>query len=199
MLLPVPPNLRIRRVVQALLGVAAYGVGMGLMVASQLGLSPWQVLDQGIALRTSLSMGTITVLTGFLVLLGWIPLKERPGLGTILNVAVIGPVLDLTIHLLPESADLWQRIVMLLAGVLLTGLATGVYIGAGLGPGPRDGLMTGFARRGIAVRRVRTIIELVVLAVGWLLGGTVGVGTVAFALLIGPVAQFALERWSVRP
>lgn len=180
-----------------MVGLVIYGAGIGLMVRSQLGLNPWQVFHEGASLRTGLTMGTITIITGALVLFLWIPLKERVGAGTVLNVLTIGPVLDLTLWLVPVTDDLWLRGVYLVGGVVLVGLATGLYVGAGLGPGPRDGLMTGLAKRGLSIRFARTMIEVVVLAIGWLLGGTVGVGTVLFAVSIGPLTQFFLGRFEV--
>jgi len=187
----------VRRFTQVTGGVVLFGVGHALMVESRLGLNPWQVFHEGVARRTGLTMGMVTIATGLLVLAAWVPLDERIGIGTALNVALIGPTLDLTLWLLPTPDLVLTRWVWLVAGILLTGVATGVYIGAGLGPGPRDGLMTGLARRGITIRRVRTFIEVIVLALGWFLGGTVGVGTVLFALAIGPIVQPALRRWTI--
>lgn len=180
-----------------MVGLVAYGIGIGVMVRSELGLNPWQVFHEGASIQTGLTMGTITIITGVCVLLLWIPLHERVGAGTLLNVLTIGPVLDLTLWLVPETETLWLRIGYLVGGTVLVGLATGMYVGAGLGPGPRDGLMTGLAKRGWSIRLARTIIEISVLALGWLLGGTVGVGTVFFALAIGPLSQFFLARWVV--
>lgn len=197
-MLPVPASNRVRRFAQLMAGLAVYGFGIGIMVRSELGLNPWQVFHQGVSLRTGLTMGMVTILTGGLVLLGWIPLGERIGAGTLLNVLTIGPVLDLTLWLVPETTDLALRIAYLLLGTVLVGLATGLYVGAGLGPGPRDGIMTGLARRGWSLRRARTVIEVTVLAVGWILGGTVGVGTVVFALAIGPLVHVFLPRLTVR-
>lgn len=169
------------------------------MVRADLGLSPWQVLHQGISERTGLAMGTIVILTGAVVLLGWIPLRERFGLGTILNVALIGNVLNFTLLALPDSfGSLPYRWIAMLGGVTLIGIGSGLYIGAGMGPGPRDGLMTGLARRGLHIGAVRAGLEVTVLVVGWILGGTVGFGTVAFATLIGPLIAFFLPRMTVR-
>ena len=196
-MLAIPRSRRVRRFTQVTGGVVLFGVGHALMVESRLGLNPWQVLHEGVARRTGLTMGMVTIATGLLVLAAWVPLDERIGIGTALNVALIGPTLDLTLWLLPTPDLALTRWVWLVAGILLTGVATGVYIGAGLGPGPRDGLMTGLAKRGITIRRVRTFIEVTVLALGWFLGGTVGVGTVLFALAIGPIVQPALRRWTI--
>ncbi len=169
------------------------------MVRADLGLSPWQVFHQGISERTGLAMGTVVILTGVVVMLGWIPLRERIGLGTVLNVALIGNVLNLTLLLLPDSlGSLPVRWVAMLGGVTMVGLGSGLYIGAGMGPGPRDGLMTGLARRGLHIGAVRAGLEVSVLVIGWRLGGTVGAGTIAFATLIGPLVAFFLPRMTVR-
>ncbi len=169
------------------------------MVRADLGLSPWQVFHQGVADRTGLAMGTVVIMTGIVVLLGWIPLRERFGLGTILNVAIIGNILNLTLLVLPETmGPLASRWLAMLGGVTLIGIGSGLYIGAGMGPGPRDGLMTGLARRGLHIGGVRAVLEISVLIIGWVLGGTVGPGTVAFALLIGPLVAFFLPRFTVR-
>jgi uncharacterized membrane protein YczE len=188
-----------RRLTQLYLGLVLYGVSMALMVESSLGLDPWDVFHQGLARRTGLSIGTITIAVGALVLLLWIPLRQRPGLGTVSNVVVIGLAVDAALALLPTVQWLPTRIAFLVAGILLNGIATGLYIGARLGPGPRDGLMTGYValRPGRSIRVVRTVIEVTVLAVGALLGGTVGVGTVAYAVSIGPLAHLFIPTFSV--
>lgn len=192
---PVP-----RRLVQLAVGLVLYGVTMGLMVRSGLGLDPWDVFHEGLANRTPLSFGTVTILVGALVLLAWIPLRQRPGVGTVANVLVIGLAADATLWLVAEPEPMALQVAYLVAGILGNGVAGGLYIGAGLGPGPRDGLMTGLVRRtGRSVRLVRTTIELSVLGVGWLIGGTVGVGTVLYALAIGPLVQLALGWFTVRP
>jgi uncharacterized membrane protein YczE len=167
------------------------------MVRANLGLSPWMVFHQGVSVRSGLSIGTITVLTGLGVLLLWIPLRERWGVGTVLNVMVIGPVLDGVLAVLPEASGLFGWVFML-GGVVTVGLGSGLYIGAAMGPGPRDGVMTGLARRGISVRAARTIIEVSVVVLGWVLGGSVGAGTLAFAVGIGPSVQFFLHRFDLR-
>ncbi|MCG5435876.1 membrane protein YczE [Micromonospora foliorum] len=195
-------NLRhrpVRRLVQLYLGLALYGVSMALMIRSHLGLDPWDVFHQGLSELTGLSFGTVTIGVGALVLLLWIPLRQRPGLGTVSNVVVIGLVVDATLALLPAGGPLSVRIAMLVTGIVANGAATALYLGARLGPGPRDGLMTGYVARrpGRSVRLVRTVIEVTVLALGWLLGGTVGVGTVAYALAIGPLAQFFIPLFAV--
>nr|WP_238420007.1 hypothetical protein [Streptomyces taklimakanensis] len=164
------------------------------MVRADLGLGPWDVFHQGIAGHSGLTIGTVVIITGAAVLLLWIPLRERPGLGTVSNVIVVGLAMDGTLAALPEPGALAVRAPLLVAAVALNGVATGLYITARFGPGPRDGLMTGLHRvTGRSVRLVRTGIELVVLAVGFLLGGTVGAGTVLYALAIGPLSQFFLR------
>lgn len=195
-------NLRyrpVRRLTQLYAGLVLYGVSMALMIRSGLGLNPWDVFHQGLARGTGLSFGTVTIAVGALVLLLWIPLRQRPGLGTVSNVVVIGLVVDAALAVLPAGGPLAVRIGLLVAGIVGNGAATGLYIGARLGPGPRDGLMTGLVARrpGWSIRVVRTGIEVAVLAVGWLLGGTVGVGTVAYALAIGPLTQLFLARFTV--
>ncbi|RAO02574.1 membrane protein YczE [Micromonospora noduli] len=195
-------NLRhrpVRRLVQLYLGLTLYGVSMALMIRSDLGLDPWDVFHQGLSELTGLSFGTVTIGVGALVLLLWIPLRQRPGLGTVSNVVVIGLVVDATLALLPAAGPLSVQIAMLVTGIVANGAATALYLGAQLGPGPRDGLMTGYVARrpGRSIRLVRTVIEVTVLALGALLGGTVGVGTVAYALAIGPLAQFFIPLFAV--
>ena len=164
-----------------------------MMLRSGLGLNPWDVFHEGLAERTLLSFGTVVIISGAFVLLLWIPLRERPGLGTISNMLVIGLAADLGLWLLPEITLLSAQSAMLAGGIILNGIATSAYIGAGFGPGPRDGLMTGVAARtGWSIRSVRTGIELTVLATGWILGGTVGVGTILYAVLIGSIVHLTL-------
>jgi uncharacterized membrane protein YczE len=187
-----------RRLVQLYLGLVLYGFSMALLVRSQLGVMPWDVLHQGIARRVGLTLGTVTIIVGVIVLLLWIPLRERPGLGTVSNVIVIGLAVDASVAVLPAVPDLWLRMVLVAAGVTLNGVATAAYIGVRMGSGPRDGLMTGFERRtGGSVRIVRTVIEIAVVATGWLLGGTLGLATVLYALGIGPLVQVFLPRLTV--
>jgi uncharacterized membrane protein YczE len=177
------------RLAQLLGGLLLYGLSSSLLVLSRLGLDPWDVFHQGLARHTPLAIGTWVIIVGFVVLLLWIPLRQRPGIGTLGNVVLVGTTMDVVLgHVHPPHA-MAARIACLVAGVFLNGVATGAYIGAGLGPGPRDGLMTGLAARGHSIRVVRTRIEVAVLATGWLLGGTVGVGTVLYALSIGPLAH----------
>ncbi|MFF7457848.1 YitT family protein [Kitasatospora sp. NPDC008115] len=188
-----------RRLPQLFGGLALYGASMGLMLRSGLGLDPWDVFHQGLQGTFGLSVGAWVTICGALVLLLWIPLRQLPGLGTLANVLVIGAAMDATVSLVDAPGALWARIALMVGAIVLNGLATGLYIGARLGPGPRDGLMTGLHRRtGGSLRLIRTGIELIVLAAGFLLGGTVGVGTVAYALAIGPLAQFFLP-WCTVP
>jgi len=180
----------VRRLPQLVAGLTLYGASMALQVRSTLGLDPWDVLHDAVSRRTGLTFGTVTAITGALVLLCWLPLRQRPGVGTVANIVLIAVAVDATLAVLPAPEALVTRVAFLIGGVVLNGLATAVYIGARLGPGPRDGLMTGLhARTDVSVRLVRTAIEITVLAVGWLLGGTVGVGTVLYALAIGPLTQ----------
>ncbi|MGY9067362.1 membrane protein YczE [Streptomyces sp. CAS3] len=184
--------------VQLYVGLTLYGVSSALLVTSGLGLEPWGVLHQGLARRTGLSIGEVAIVVGAAVLLLWIPLRLRPGLGTVSNVFLIGLSLDGTLALLPPAHSLLARVPLMLAGVLLNGAATGLYIAARFGPGPRDGLMTGLHQRtGRSIRLMRTIIEVAVVATGFVLGGTIGVGTVLYALSIGPLAQFFLRVFAL--
>ena len=198
------PSLRGRRLTHRLIqlyaGLALYGASMALLIRSTLGNMPWDVLHQGIAGRIGWSIGTVSIAVGALVLLAWIPLRQRPGLGTVSNVVVIGLAVDATLAVVPAPSALLPRVGLLAAGVLLNAVATAAYIGVHLGPGPRDGLMTGLvARTGGSVRLVRTSIEVAVVVTGWLLGGTLGVGTVVYAGAIGPLVQLLLPRLSLRP
>lgn len=168
-----------------------------MIVASGLGLGPWDVFHQGLSEQIGIQLGWVVIGVGLAVLLLWIPLRQRPGIGTISNAIVIGLVIDATLTVLSQPGSLVARAGLLVVGVIGSGIATGLYIGAGLGPGPRDGLMTGLAARGHSIRVVRTSIELTVLVVGWLLGGTVGIGTVLYALSIGPLAHFFIPRLTV--
>ena len=188
-----------RRLVQLYAGLVLYGLSMALLVRSGLGVMPWDVLHQGLARQLGWSLGVVTIVVGALVLLAWIPLRERPGLGTVSNVVVIGLALDAALAVLPEPSSLPLRIALVPLGIALNAVATAAYIGVHLGPGPRDGLMTGLVRRtGRSVRVVRTSIEATVVLLGWLLGGTVGLGTVLYALAIGPLVQPLMPRLSVR-
>jgi uncharacterized membrane protein YczE len=165
---------------------------------ARLGVDPWDVLHQGLSRRLGLGVGTWAIIVGALVMVLWLPLRQRPGLGTLSNVLVVGLVIDLVLALIPSVHGLAARYAVMASGVLLNGIATGAYIGAGLGPGPRDGLMVGLAGRGHSVRVVRTCIELTVLMTGWLLGGTVGIGTVVYAVGIGPIAHIFIPALGIR-
>ncbi|WHM39751.1 hypothetical protein [Streptomyces sp. BPTC-684] len=187
-----------RRLLQLYVGLTLYGVSSALLVRSGLGLEPWGVLHQGIAERTGLTIGVVSIIVGALVLLLWIPIRQRPGLGTVSNVFAIGIAMDSTLALVPDVRGLAAQIPLLVGGILLNGVATGLYISARFGPGPRDGLMTGLHRlTGRSIRLVRTSIEVAVVVTGFLLGGSLGVGTVAYALAIGPLAQFFLRFFAV--
>ncbi|MGH3763425.1 YczE/YyaS/YitT family protein [Actinophytocola sp.] len=188
---PVPVTTRpLRRVTQLAGGLVLYGVSMGLMIRGGLGLDPWDVLHEALSRRTGLTFGTVTAIVGALVLLCWVPLRQRPGVGTVANIVLIALAVDATLALVGQADAMAPRIVLMVAGVVLNALATAAYLGVRLGPGPRDGLMTGLVERtGVSVRVIRTGIELTVLATGWLLGGTVGAGTVLYALAIGPLTQ----------
>jgi uncharacterized membrane protein YczE len=188
----------LRRLVQLYAGLVLYGVSMALLVQSSLGVMPWDVLHQGIARQTGLSLGTVTVLVALVVLLAWVPLRQRPGLGTVSNVVVIGLAVDAALAVLPSPSATAVQLAFGAAGVLLNAVATAAYIGVRLGPGPRDGLMTGLVRRtGRSVRLVRTSIEVAVVAAGWSLGGRLGLLTVVYALSIGPLVHALLPRLQV--
>jgi uncharacterized membrane protein YczE len=191
----------LRRFVQLQVGLVLYGTSMALMIKSSLGLDPWDVFHQGLAEVTGLRFGLIVIGVGAIVLLLWIPLRQRPGVGTVSNVIVIGLAVDRALALLPAPDLVAVRVAFLVAGIVGNGAATGLYIGARLGPGPRDGLMTGFValKPGRSIRLVRTVIEVTVLGVGWLLGGTVGVGTVLYAVSIGPLAHVFIPLFTVAP
>jgi uncharacterized membrane protein YczE len=188
-LLPPP---RKQRLAWLFPGLVLYGVSDGMILLAGLGVDPWDVLHQGLSRRLGFGVGTWAVIVGVIVLALWIPLGQRPRLGTICNVVVVGIVIDIVLAVFAPAHQITIRWVLMLSGVVLNAIATAAYIGAGLGPGPRDGLMTGLAARGHSVRIVRTAIELTVLAAGWLLGGTIGIGTVIYALAIGPLAHYFL-------
>jgi uncharacterized membrane protein YczE len=187
-----------RRTIQLFAGLVLYGVGMALMVESRLGLTSWDVFHQGLSRVTGVSFGLVVILLGIPILLLWIPLRQRPGFGTVANLLVIGLVVDAALAVIP-NAPLWVRAGYLITGILVIGIGTGLYIGARMGPGPRDGLMTGIVARcpRLSIRLVRTVLELTVLGLGWLLGGTVGLGTLAFALSIGPLAQLFIPMFTI--
>lgn len=181
------------RLVQLYAGLILFGISSGLLVRARLGLDPWDVLHQGIARHVGLRIGTVVIIVGALALLAWIPLRQRPGLGTVSNMILIGLTINVTLAVVADTSSLALRWLEMLGAILLCGAASGMYIGAHFGPGPRDGLMTGLSRRtGISIRLTRALLEFSVLVSGWLLGGTVGVGTVLFAALIGPLVQYFL-------
>ncbi len=198
----VPPAARDRlghRLMRLLVGLVLYGVSLSLLVLARLGIDPWDVFQQGLARHTGIPIGTWVITVSVAVLCLWIPLRQRPGLGTLLNVIVIGTVMDLVLAHVTPPTTLPLRMTALFLGVGLNGVATGLYIGAGLGPGPRDGLMVGLAARGLSIRLVRTAIEVTVLVIGWRLGGNVSWGTLLYALAIGPLAQMFIPRLAIRP
>ncbi len=187
-----------RRLSQLLLGLALYGLTLGMMIRATLGNAPWDVLHQGLAIHLPISIGTAVIAMSVVVLLFWIPLRELPGLGTVLNSVLVGLTADLTLAFLDAPEAIWQRGLLMAGGVVLNALATALYIGSQFGPGPRDGLMTGLHRRtGVSIRLVRTGLEVVVVAIGWVLGGVVGLGTVLYAVAIGPLVQLMLPLFIV--
>lgn len=187
-----------RRLIQLYIGLILYGVSAAMYVRADLGADPWNVFHLGVAHIFSLSLGVVMIGVGALVLLLWIPLRTRPGIGTISNVIVLGLAADAALTLMPPVESLALRIGLLITALIVNGLATGMYIGAGLGAGPRDGLMTGIhARTGWSIRSIRTSIEVTVLTLGWLMGGAFGVGTVLYALAIGPLIQFFLPWFKI--
>lgn len=198
--MPIAPMMQAmtRRIVQLYAGLLLYGLSMALQVQAMLGLGPWDVFHEGVAQHTGLSFGTVVIVTSVFVLLLWIPLKQRPGLGTISNVLVVGLAADLGLAIIPESDVLPVQLAMLAAGVGLNAVAGAAYLGANFGPGARDGLMTGFvAKTGASVGKIRTTIELSVMVIGFLLGGTVGLGTILYALSIGPLLQLMIPTFRV--
>ncbi len=189
-----------RNLARLMLGLCLFGAGEGLVVESELGNSPWTVLAEGVSLNTALTVGTATIAISGAVLLAWLPLRQRPGLGTVLNAVVVGLAIDATLAVMPDDLGLAARWLLLLAGVGLVALGSGFYLGAALGPGPRDGLMTGLHRAtGAPIGVTRTVVEVTALTGGWMLGGTVGVGTLVFALTIGPAVGLAVRRMSLVP
>ncbi|TFD71115.1 YitT family protein [Cryobacterium sp. Hb1] len=188
-----------RRLLQLLIGLFLYGIGIALIVRAGIGVAPWDVLTQGIDNHTQLGFGLITILLSGVVLLLWIPIRQKPGAGTLLNAVLVGPAADVGLWLIPANLDLWARIVLFAVGLLTVAVATGLYIGAHFGPGPRDGLMTGLHKRtGWKIWIVRTGIEVMVLGIGWALGGNVGIGTALFAVLIGPLCQRTIPLFAIK-
>jgi uncharacterized membrane protein YczE len=187
-----------RRLIRCVLGLALFAVGISLQMNANIGAPPWDVFHQGVANQTDITIGKIIVITGCFLLLLWIPLKQKPGLGTILNALEIGLVADIALGAIPEPSSIFIQVPMALLGIVVVAIGSGLYIGSALGPGPRDGLMTGLAKRGIPIRVGRTVLEVIVLVTGWLLGGQVGVATFAFAFGVGPLVQFFLPRLAVK-
>lgn len=189
----------VRRLTQLYLGLVAFGTSVAFMVRARLGLAPWDVFHQGVARQIGIRIGWVTIATSLIVLVLWIPLHQKLGIGTLSNAVVVGLSVNAALVTIPAPGLLWVRVCFLVIGVVLNGIATGLYIGAGLGPGPRDGLMTGIARRGHSLRATRTALEVGVLVLGWILGGTVGVGTVLYALAIGPLAHIFMPLFTFVP
>lgn len=188
-----------RRIPQLLIGLFLYGIGIAFIVRGLIGAAPWDVLTQGIAIHIPLTFGTITIAVSAMVLLMWIPLRQKLGIGTVLNALLVGPAADVGFLLIPITDALWLRVLYFMIGLTVLAAATGLYIGAHFGPGPRDGLMTGLHRvTGRPIWMVRTALEVTVVVIGWLLGGNVGVGTVAFALLVGPMCQYFMRVFDVK-
>lgn len=194
-----PGQWRLRPVPRLLVGLALYGIADAMMIRASIGVGPWTVFAQGVSRQTGLEIGLLTNVIGLLVLLLWIPLHQRPGLGTLLNVLVVGTMIDVGLRVLPAPEEWWAQALLFAGGLLLLAVASGIYIGARLGPGPRDGLMTGLHDRvGLPIWAARGGVELTVLVIGWALGGDVGIGTLAFALLIGPLCSVTLPLMGVR-
>lgn len=191
------PTPRLRRFVQLNIGLVLYGLAIALNVRADLGLSPWNVFNQGVSETFGISMGSVIVISSMVILLMWIPLRQRPGLGSVMNALLIGVWYQMIANRIPVVDDVSIRVLLLGAALLCLPLATACYLGAGLGPGPRDGLMTGIAARGYSLRVVRTGIEATVLTIGWFLGGTVGIGTVLTAFTVGPLIQWLLPRFVI--
>ncbi len=189
----------LRRLPRLGIGLTVFGAGIALKLRSELGLSPWDAFHQGVAAHLPLTIGAVTIVVSGLVLLAWIPLRQRVGVGTVLNAVAVGVIIDVTLYLVGETGSVLLRWAYLLGSLGLIGVGSGLYIGSRLGPGPRDGVMLGLAARGISIRLARFIIEGTVLLAGWLLGGTIGIGTVLFALLIGPLVQFFLRLLDLGP
>jgi uncharacterized membrane protein YczE len=185
------------RAVRLLAGLVLFGLAMALLLESGTGMDPWNVFHQGVSEHTGITIGQVTVLSSLALLALWVPLRQRPGIGTVANALIVGPVVDLGIAWIPTAHALAEQIAFMVTAILAAAIATGLYVGAGWGPGPRDGLMTGLAARGIPIGAARAGIELTVLVAGWLLGGTVGLGTVAFALAIGPLVHRTLPWLSM--
>ena len=194
---PVPADRRVRRSVQLAAGLVLYGVTAAMLVLAGFGLDPWDVLHQGLSRTFGLPIGAWAIIVSFSVLLCWLPLRQRPGVGTLANATAVGLVIDLVLSSFHAPHAMWARIALLAGAVIGNGIATGLYIGAGLGPGPRDGLSTGIAGRGHSVRVVRTGVEAIVLITGFLVGGSIGIGTVVYALAIGPITHRTIPALAI--
>jgi uncharacterized membrane protein YczE len=193
------PALLTRRIAQLLAGLFLYGFAISMMVRGAIGVSPWDVLTQGVVKQTGLPFGVLTNIIGALVLLLWIPIRQKPGVGTVANVLLVGPSIEVGLAILPTATELWQQVLLFSGGLAVLAVASGLYIGAQFGPGPRDGLMTGIHTKwGFPLWAVRTAIEVTVLSIGWLLGGNVGLGTLAFALLVGPMVGVTIPLLEIR-
>jgi len=195
---PLFPDRLPERLTRCVAGLVCFGLGISMLVTAHLGLAPWDVLHQGISNHTGLSIGWVIVIVGLLLLLLWIPLRQRAGLGTILNALQIGLVVNVVVSRLPVTDLLIPRVLYVIGGLLVIGVGSGLYIGAGLGAGPRDGLMVGLSQRGVSVHLARTALEITVLVAGVALGGKVGFGTVAFTLAIGPIVHQTIPRMQMR-
>lgn len=194
---PIPRGRGLRRWAQLVAGVVLYGATAGMLVLGGLGLDPWDVLHQGLSRTFGLGIGTWAIIVSFVVFTGWRVLRQRPGVGTLVNAVGVGLVIDLIVAIVHPPHELWARVALMIGGVVGNGIATGLYIGAGLGPGARDGLTTGIAGRGHSIRVVRTTIEASVLITGFLLGGTVGLGTFVYALAIGPITHQTIPALAI--
>lgn len=195
---PMATDRLVERITRCVIGLAFFGIGISMVMDARIGAPPWDVFHQGVAERVDREVGTVIIATGAALMLLWIPLRQKPGIGTILNAIEIGLVANIALAILPRPDSVAVQVPMMLCGVVVTAIGSGLYIGSGLGPGPRDGIMTGLAARGVPLRIARTGIEVTVLVVGWFLGGQVGVGTVAFAVLIGPLVQVFLPRLTMK-
>ncbi|MFM7047535.1 MAG: YczE/YyaS/YitT family protein [Actinomycetota bacterium] len=195
---PMATDRLVERITRCVIGLAFFGIGISMVMDARIGAPPWDVFHQGVAERVDREVGTVIIATGAALMLLWIPLRQKPGIGTILNAIEIGLVANVALAILPRPDSVFVQVPMMLGGVVVTAIGSGLYIGSGLGPGPRDGIMTGLAARGVPLRIARTGIEVTVLVVGWFLGGQVGVGTVAFAVLIGPLVQVFLPRLTMK-
>jgi len=184
----------VQRAARLLLGLVLFGLALAMLVKADLGLDPWSVFNQGVARQVGLTLGEVTVLGSLALMAAWIPLRQRPGLGTLANALLVGPVLDWGVKVIPAPAGVASQVAYMVVAIVGAAVATGLYVGAGWGPGPRDGLTTGFAARGVPVAVARAAVEITVLAIGWWLGGTVGVATLLFAAAIGPLVKPALRR-----